>query len=276
MYQGVLPLAYVLLQKNSNQLWGHVSNSWRTWMRSIYCHARLWEICWSCTIFSVWSTCTSKILLYHLTQSTWGCIQTLGLVNLYQDNEDFRLFCRQLDALTLLPLEEVRKAMLHLRDIAPAEANPLVEYFDIKYVSGQLCLRNAAHQNNDHPVVRFRCVPPLFEPAKWNVYAASLQGEPRTNSMSEGFNNKFFSLVGHQHPSIWKLIECLKAEIARVTDLFVQLERGVRPKNRTKRVYVELQPRLKNLCEDRVEGRKSVAEFLRAVSHYIRAGQPYI
>ena len=41
-------------------------------------------------------------------------------------------------------------------------------------------------------------------------------------------------------------------------------------------MYVELQSRLKNLCEDRVEGRKSVAEFLRAVSHNIRAGQPYI
>ena len=32
-------------------------------------------------------------------------------------------------------------------------------------------------------------------------------------------------------------------------------------------MYVELQAMLKNLCEDRVEGRKTVAEFLRAVSH---------
>ena len=45
---------------------------------------------------------------------------------------------------------------------------------------------------------------------------------------------------------------------------------------RTKSVYVELQPRLKNLCKDRVEGRKSVAEFLRAVSHNIHTGQPNI
>ena len=34
-------------------------------------------------------------------------------------------------------------------------------------------------------------------------------------------------------------------------------------------MYVELQSMLKNLCEDRLEGRKSVAEFLRAVSHNI-------
>ena len=41
-------------------------------------------------------------------------------------------------------------------------------------------------------------------------------------------------------------------------------------------MYIELQTRLKNLCEDRVEGMKTVAEFLRAVSHNIRAGQPSI
>ena len=66
--------------------------------------------------------------------------------------------------------------MFHLRDIAPEEADPLVEYFDKNYVSGPLRLLNAAYQNNDHPVVRFRRVPPLFEPAKWNVHAATLQG----------------------------------------------------------------------------------------------------
>ena len=217
-----------------------------------------------------------KFCFYHLTQSTWRRIQTLGLANLYQDNENFRLFCGQLDGLALLPVEEVREGMLHLRDIAPEEANPLVEYFDKTYVSGQLRLRNAPQQNNDNAVVRFRRVPPLFDQAKWNVHDATLQGEPRTNNVSEGFNNKFFSLVGHQHPSIWKLIECLKAETARVTGVLLQLERGIRPKKRTKRVYVELQARLKNLCEDRVEGRKTVAEFLRAVSHNIRAGQPNI
>ena len=58
--------------------------------------------------------------------------------------------------------------------------------------------------------------------------------------------------------------------------VLVKLERGVRPKKRTKRAYVKLQSRLKNLYEDRVEVRKSVAEFLRAVSHNIRARQPYI
>ena len=82
-------------------------------------------------------------------------------------------------------------------------------------------------------------------------------------------NTNICSLQGNLPQFCASLLECLKAETARVTGVLVQLERGVRPKKRTKRVYVELQSRLKNLCEDRVEGRKSVAEFLRAVSHNI-------
>ena len=35
-------------------------------------------------------------------------------------------------------------------------------------------------------------------------------------------------------------------------------------------MYVKLQARLKNLWEDRVEGRKTVGEFLRAVSPIVR------
>ena len=33
---------------------------------------------------------------YHLTQSIWRKIQSLGLTNLYESNDDFLLFCRQI------------------------------------------------------------------------------------------------------------------------------------------------------------------------------------
>ena len=36
---------------------------------------------------------------YHLTQSTWRQIQSLGLTNMYKDDNELRLFCGQLDAL---------------------------------------------------------------------------------------------------------------------------------------------------------------------------------
>jgi hypothetical protein len=43
----------------------------------------------------------------------------------------------------------------------------------------------------------------------WNVHDATVNGDARTNNMCEGWNDNFFNLVGHAHPSIWRVIESL-------------------------------------------------------------------
>ena len=83
-------------------------------------------------------------------------------------------------------------------------------------------------------------------------------------------------LVGHAHPSIFKLIEKLQQEQARVQLLVLQDELGMQPHKRIRRVYVELQKRLHNLCVDYRDGRKTMEQFLRGVSLNIRVGNPDI
>ena len=100
--------------------------------------------------------------------------------------------------------------------------------------------------------------------------------QPRTNNVCEGWNNKFHSLVGHSHPTIWKLIETLQVEANRITSILIQSDRGIRQKKRTNRIHTELQTRIRNICKDRLQERKSIAECIRGVSHYIRGGQPHI
>ena len=46
----------------------------------------------------------TKDCFYHLTQSTRQKIQEIGLINWYCDNENFWLFCGQLDGLVFLLL----------------------------------------------------------------------------------------------------------------------------------------------------------------------------
>ena len=75
---------------------------------------------------------------YHLTQSIWRKIQSLGLTNLYESNDDFRLFCGKIDALAFLPVDEVSEGMAFLRESAPDKAAPLLEYFDTTYVTGHM------------------------------------------------------------------------------------------------------------------------------------------
>jgi hypothetical protein len=45
--------------------------------------------------------------------------------------------------------------------------------------------------------IPLRRSPHMFPPAIWNVPDATVNGDARTNNMCEGWNNKFFNLVGH-------------------------------------------------------------------------------
>ena len=86
----------------------------------------------------------------------------------------------------------------------------------------------------------------------------------------------FFSLLDINIPTLWKLIVTLRAEVAQVSAQILQLERGIRPKKRTKRVHRQLQEHLFNICQDYRLGRKTIPELLMAVSNNLRGGQPNI
>ena len=75
---------------------------------------------------------------------------------MYEHDNDFRLFCGQIDALAFLPLDEVAEGMRHLTQTVPEEAEAL-EYFNSIYVSGQLRPR----RNNAKLLLTFRRTSPV-------------------------------------------------------------------------------------------------------------------
>lgn len=159
-----------------------------------------------------------QFCFYHLSQSIWRQIQHLGLKNLYELNNEFRLFCGQLDALAFLPPEDVKEGMAHLRSTMPEEAAPLLEYFDSTYISGQLRHHRSVTSRPASCIkpLHLRRTPPMFPIEKWNMHCITLNNQPRTNNICEAWNNKFFRLVGHSNPTVWKIIECLRAEASNV------------------------------------------------------------
>ena len=136
---------------------------------------------------------------YHLTQSTWRRVQSLGLTEMYKNSEQFKHFCNMLDGLAFLPVGDLTAGMEFLNRIAMLEAAGLVDYFDSTYVNG------AYLQLQRRPR-------PRFPPPVWNVNEATINGTPRTNNQCEAWNNKFVHLVGHNHPSVFKCIKFLKLE----------------------------------------------------------------
>ena len=112
---------------------------------------------------------------YHLTQSTWRKIQELGLSNLYRDSEEFRVHCGMLDALQLLPTQDVCRGMAYVQDNFPDEGEALIKYFDATYVTGSF----RRVQQPNRPLI-LRRIAPRFPPSLWNVHDATVNGDPRT------------------------------------------------------------------------------------------------
>ena len=92
------------------------------------------------------------------------------------------------------------------------QAAPLLKYFDETYVSGTFVQRRQRNSQSYIAAENLRHVPPRFPPELWNAHVGTINDCPRTNNFCEGWNNKFYHLVGHQHPSVWKLIKMLQKE----------------------------------------------------------------
>ena len=180
-----VPLVYVLLERKTQSIYEAMFEV----LLANNCVPRVviidFEITVQLALHAVYGAAVEiQYCYYHLTQSTWKHIQQLGLAPLYKDDEEFRLFCGQLDALAFLPIDEVRAGMAYLRRIMPAQAEPLVRYFDETYVNGRLQrLDNPGNANG--LAIRFRRLPPLFSVEKWNMHQIPLDDEPRTNNNAE-------------------------------------------------------------------------------------------
>ena len=66
------------------------------------------------------------------------------------------------------------------------------------------------------------------------------------------------------------MIRTLQKEEASVSAIIICDAVGQPPQKRRRRIYVELQQRLKNLYIDYVEGRKTLEQFLSGVGYNIR------
>ena len=75
-------------------------------------------------------------------------------------------------------------------------------------------------------------------------------------------------MVGHDHPSIWFAIECLQQDVAIVATRIAQSSTG-QPLSKRRRL-VDMEQRLRNMCQNRVTGTKTLEETLRGLMHNVR------
>lgn len=117
---------------------------------------------------------------FHLGQSAWRRIQSLGLSAKYREEPSFALRVRRLPALAFVPPNEVHRYMtLILADEVSRDDGLLqfVKYFQDTYVGQRV---------NDTIVI-----PGQFPHQQWNMYHRVKNNLPRTNNSLEGWHNGF-------------------------------------------------------------------------------------
>ena len=188
---------------------------------------------------------------------------------MYKNNENVRHFIGMLDGLAFLRLNDINEGIQYLENLIPhgiPEMQELFSYFDCNYVRGPYVRQEPDPNIN---ILALRRHPPLYPTELWNMFDITMSNEARTNNVCESFNNTFRQLVGQAHPSIWRAIKCFQMDSIENKSKILLSENGQPPRKKIKRVTEQLQNRLRGLCEDLREGRRTTIETLRAVGHTI-------
>ncbi|XP_043494097.1 uncharacterized protein LOC122519000 [Polistes fuscatus] len=84
----------------------------------------------------------------------------------------------------------------------------------------------------------------------WNCHDVVLQDLMRTNNSLEGWHNSFNGKVRVNHASLSKYISVLKCEQSITECLLVQMNTRMTVAAKKKRIYVDVDLRLKNIVTD--------------------------
>jgi len=96
-----------------------------------------------------------------------------------------------------------------LRRIMPLLAQPLIDYFDLTYVSGAVTSGNGTRR-------------PRFPPSVWND-DITVNNADRTDDFTEAWNRGFETLLSENHPSVGTCIELLQeADAAQAASILLK------------------------------------------------------
>jgi len=94
----------------------------------------------------------------------------------------------------------------------------------------------------------------------------TLERGTRTNNICEEWNNAFAKLVGHAHPTIWRVSDSIPRDQAHVNNSLLHDMRGEAPAMPVIRHTGKFQSKLQKLCTDRRDNNKTVPDLLMGIT----------
>ncbi|CAF0945502.1 unnamed protein product [Brachionus calyciflorus] len=175
------------------------------------------------SIEEVFPNCKPQGCYFHLCQSLWRQVQTIGLVEAYNSYASFRRSFKLVQALPFLPVEEVINGLKIIKTCSNQKFKPILSYFERNYI-GKI--------NDKSKGIRDK---PRFSIGLWSVYERVLHDLPRTNNAVESWHSKISS-ENKKHLSVFKIIEMFRLEEKNTNIRYIQLSSGEVPKRKNKSI----------------------------------------
>ena len=174
---------------------------------------------------------------FHFCQNLYRNIQSYGLQAAYNNANDRTIkdFTHKLAALAYVPIGDVEAYFDVLKTSAPAAMNEYIAYFDATYVTG---IRRRG---------RRAAVAARYPIQIWNQYDAAVEGQAKTNNVSEGWHNRFQLLIGKNHRDVYSFIREMQKEQGDTEIAIVELSLGRKVKAAPKKKWLEFQARLQRI-----------------------------
>ncbi|CAF4759282.1 unnamed protein product, partial [Rotaria sp. Silwood2] len=186
-------------------------------------------------------------------------ITNLGLANDYLHNESIRDQCRQIMALSLMPINEVESQFQRLETITSTSLGDLLLYFKHQWVHGVVPIQmwnffDVHHRTNNtsegQNTAAFRLL--CFESLHFIIYILA-------------YNLRFASRLSKKHPNIWSFIQLIQSEHVRFEHILTQLEAGASAPKQSKKTKA-FQTRFDTLRERFLQQQINTNEHLSGLS----------
>ena len=163
-------------------------------------HFTSYELAIHNAVASVWPSTTRRGCNFHYKKALLKHVKQTNIWEEYlTPNSPVRDFFAMTGAIAYVPETDVPRIWRHLKPLLPIDMAEFASYYENIWIGTST-------------------TNPNFAPHMWNQHEAAQMRIPRSSNIAEGWHHGFHSMLSCSKPTIWKFLDCLKAEQA-LTDV---------------------------------------------------------
>lgn len=198
---------------------------------------------------TIWPQATIRGCYFHFTQALWRNLQTHHLATEYNvPGSQVHKYFKIMQSFPFLPLIDIDEAWRIVKALLPADMASFADYFERTWIGTSTTAAT-------------------FDRFMWNHHDSVLAGIPRSSNQAEGWHNGFHTMLQCNNPTMWKFLDCLKAEQVLV-DTKKDLQQQRHPPPKRDAHWVKYDKALERII-DAYDTYDSILEFLQTIAEKV-------